>query len=387
MVETLFGGDGSTMRRVHGLVLIGGAQRDAGKTSFASALIRRVGAGRPVVGAKVTVIRNEGRGGCARGGEGCGVCVSLAGRPFLLEEERGALPRKDTARLLAAGADSVWWLRVAEASLAEGRDALLAHVDPGAVVVCESNSFRMAVEPDLFLLVDDPRQADSKASCRAVLPLVDALVHSFDRSFDPRPDSIWLHDGRWSYRRPATAVILAGGRSRRMGTDKALLKIDGEPLIRRLARQLERHVEQVLISARRVSDYSYLGYEVVPDRVPDLGPLGGIASALARSAHDLTLFVPCDLPGIPQDLVTRLLREARSADAVVPRREDGQVEPLFAVYRRRVLPSVNAALSRGARRVIAFHDACDLRTVDLAPGVALDNLNTRAAYEAHTGTV
>ena len=96
------------MTRVRGMLMVGAAGRNAGKTEFACSVIRKFGRGHEIVGAKVTTIGQRG-GACPRGGEGCGVCSSLEGN-YCITEETGALPGKDTSRLLAAGARRVFWL-------------------------------------------------------------------------------------------------------------------------------------------------------------------------------------------------------------------------------------------------------------------------------------
>ena len=212
-------------RRVRGMLLIGAAARDAGKTTFACSLIERLARERPVIGAKITVIRESG--GCARGGRGCGVCTSLGDAPYLLSEERGQNPTKDTARLLAAGATRVYWLRVAESHLREGRDALLARLGEGQAIVAESNTFRLSVEPDLFLVLRCRGGEYVKDSCRATLPLADCVVWSDGHVFEPRVEALGYHQGRWTISHETTRSSQPVVTTVRMGRDEAFLKVDG----------------------------------------------------------------------------------------------------------------------------------------------------------------
>ena len=142
-----------TPTRVPGMLLIGAAQRDAGKTTFATAVVGRLARAGRVTGVKVTLLRDDD-GPCPHGGDDCHDCELPCGQGFVLAEERGERPGKDTAKLLAAGASRVLWLRARESSLVEARDALLAALEPGVPVVCESNTFRRAVEPDLFVVLE-----------------------------------------------------------------------------------------------------------------------------------------------------------------------------------------------------------------------------------------
>jgi hypothetical protein len=133
------------------LILIGSTGRNAGKTTLAAALIRRFNAQFPLIALKVTAV--EARSGlCPRGGAGCGAC-SLGGADFLLEEERGAAGEKDTARLLAAGASRVFWLRSLRSALDGGFAAFQRLVPPGALVVAESNALGALLRPAFFVMI------------------------------------------------------------------------------------------------------------------------------------------------------------------------------------------------------------------------------------------
>lgn len=362
-----------------GVLLVGAAGRNAGKTEFACAVVRRVAATREVVAVKVTTVHDLD-GACPRGGRGCGVCGQLAA-PFDLLEERGGAAGKDTVRLLASGARRVFWLRVREGALAAGAAALLDQLGPDALCVCESNSLRHVLEPGLFLLVRAAGERETKASAAAVADLVDVEVRSDGRRFSPAPDELQVTDeGRWAWRRPATLIVLAGGRSRRMGQDKALLPIDGRPLIERVVRRLEPFFAEVLVSVAEPGRYEFLGRRTVVDRVPGEGPLRGIASALAASSHDVNLVVPCDAPDVSVSLALRLLRAVREGDAAVPRTAEGRPEPLFAVYHRRTLPRLETALAAGERAIRRLYPDLDVRWVDLPAGAAVTNLNTMQDY-------
>jgi molybdenum cofactor guanylyltransferase len=369
-----------TPTRVPGMLLIGAAQRDAGKTTFATTLVSRLARTGRVTGVKVTLIRDD-EGPCPHGGDDCHDCALPCGQGFVLAEERGERPGKDTAKLLAAGASRVLWLRARESSLLEARDALLAALEPGVPVICESNTFRRAVEPDLYVVLERAGATWQKPSCQAVRALADVEVVSDGVTFDPPADRVVIHEGRWVTRHAATAVVLAGGQSRRMGVDKALLPLGGEGLLQRVVHQVEPLFDQVLISARSADDYAFLGHPVVPDARPGLGPMGGLVSALERARHDLVLVLPCDLAEVPLDLVSRLLRQARGANAVVPRSADGHYEPLVAVYRRSLLPILRAALERGERRLIDLFPDLGVNALPLAPGEVVRNLNTPADYQ------
>lgn len=116
----------------------------------------------------------------------------------------------------------------------------------------------------------------------------------------------------------AVGIILAGGRSSRMGTDKALLEIEGESLLVRSTRIVSSVVAEVLIVGRTELPPELAGTPAIEDRYPGTGPLGGIASGLAQVGAEWALVVACDLPFLQADLLRLLLELAPGYDAVVP---------------------------------------------------------------------
>ena len=177
------------------MLMIGAAGRDAGKTAFACAIIRRFQE-TGVNAAKVTAVQ-ERDGTCPRGGEGCGVCSTLE-EEFCITEELSPDGLKDTQRLLAAGARRVVWLRVMKEHLDRGAAALLDSLDTTTPVICESNSLRHAVVPGLFLMVRNRNSGFIKASAREVEQFADAVVYSDGRTFDFDFNGIRLKNRKWT---------------------------------------------------------------------------------------------------------------------------------------------------------------------------------------------
>ncbi|MHC4213470.1 MAG: hypothetical protein ACYSWP_08880, partial [Planctomycetota bacterium] len=213
------------MIRLDGMLMIGAVGSNVGKTELACALIKKFSREREVTGIKVTTIKSKD-GRCPRGGDGCGVCASMEGS-FIVTEETDAGLEKDTARLLRAGASRVLWMRVVEGHLEEGLRCLLEVVGRDSVCLCESNSLRKVVEPDVFLIVRGPKEVKWKRSSQEVRSFADVIVTSDGNGFDFDIDRINLVDGKWFIRNEATAIIMAGGNSSRMGQDKSMLILDG----------------------------------------------------------------------------------------------------------------------------------------------------------------
>jgi molybdenum cofactor guanylyltransferase len=144
--------------------------------------------------------------------------------------------------------------------------------------------------------------------------------------------------------------ILAGGLSSRMGSDKALLEIDGRPLIAHALDLLSAVTPAPRICGSRPDLAPFA--DVIPDNFPNSGPLGGIEAALSASTTDLNLFLPVDLPNLPIEFLRVLVARAEDSNAVatIPTLA-GLPQPLTAIYSRRLLPGLRAALAAGDYKV------------------------------------
>jgi molybdopterin-guanine dinucleotide biosynthesis protein A len=362
-------------------VMIGSVGRNTGKTEFACSLIRSLARRYPVAAVKVTTIY-DGQESCIHGDSGCGVCAAMD-REWCFTDELDPTRTKDTSRMLGAGAQPVWWLRVRERSMAHAARELRGLAPEGGILIIESNGIRRISEPDLFFMLGDPARPGMKESAAAVLTDVDVFVSYDGRQFDFDGESLRLDSGRCVFHRDAGAIILAGGRSSRMGTDKRHLHVHGRPLVEHVFAQITGMFGEVLMS---VGDVPYDGIPAarqVVDRFGDAGPMGAIASALEESAYDINFVTACDIPSLPLGFINVLLRQARDHQVVVPVDAYGRHEPVFAVYRKSVLPHLRRLLEGGERRVLMLYDHVDTCRVAIPPGIDLRNLNTKADYQAH----
>lgn len=184
------------------------------------------------------------------------------------------------------------------------------------------------------------------------------------------------------------AVILAGGKSSRMGRDKALLPLGDSSM---LASQLERYRASgfaVAVSVDRAGRFPVGDALELPDAFPGQGPLNGLYSAFTRTDENAVFFTATDLPDGDPALAQRLLQLRGDYDACLIRRADGTVETLFGVYARSCLPAVEACLCAGRRAMRAALEGLDVRYVEESelPEWALErvlrNVNTPEDYEA-----
>jgi len=166
-------------------------------------------------------------------------------------------------------------------------------------------------------------------------------------------------------------AILAGGQSRRMGQDKALLDFLGEPLLNRILRRVRSLTDDVFVVATGRPEYERFRVPVVPDRLPGSGPLGGIYTALAEAKHDRCLVLACDLPFVNTGLLRFMAEQFADCDVLIPalaaRRSDQgsdeTLETLHAIYGRTCLPAIERQLRTGNHKIIAFFPHVRVRKV------------------------
>ncbi|MGZ5495646.1 MAG: molybdenum cofactor guanylyltransferase [Candidatus Aminicenantales bacterium] len=370
------------MRVLPTMILVGSTARNLGKTALATRLIEALRPREKVVGVKVTTIRDRGAG-CPRGGEGCGTCSSLTGN-YEIREETDPDGEKDTSRLLKAGAARVFWLKVMRDALAEGLEALMTHIDRGAVIVAESNSLRNVVTPSLFLMLKDSGCDEVKPTARDVMPFVDITVPSANGN-----PEVSMGDILKTYYSYFTSIVLAGGTSRRMGKDKALLPIDGRPMIQSLIQSLVPISREIIVSLNDRERHQQLkqvlpgGVRVVYDERPGQGPLMGIYAGLKASETDVNFVIACDIPEIDPGFITEMRSHTGDHDVVVSVDTEGRTNALLAMYRRSVIPLVKKQLDEGQRKIILFYPQCRVKYVPLHDGAWYKNINTMDDYETY----
>ena len=190
---------------------------------------------------------------------------------------------------------------------------------------------------------------------------------------------------RINERTGSAAFILSGGKSSRMGEDKAFLRFHGQTL---LETAIEK-AEEIAASVRVVGPRAKFGSDAIEDIFPNCGPLGGIHAALAQSRHELNLIIAVDTPFIEVKFLKFLFEQAESSRAVVtvPRTADG-FQPLCAVYRKGFGGVAERALKRGNYKIDALFLQVETRIIEepemrrfaFDPAM-FQNLNTREEYE------
>jgi len=185
-----------------------------------------------------------------------------------------------------------------------------------------------------------------------------------------------------------SGIVIAGGRSRRMGRPKAALPLGGTSMLEYVGARLAPLVRELVIVAaadQQVPTMNLAGARVLRDRVRDAGPLPALALGLRAIATPWAIVLACDTPFV-RGAVLRCLLDERGTAGAVPR-WDGRLEPLVACYHRDLAPRIEALVARGERRMQAIAELAGVRVVEtdrLTPldpaGWSFRSLNTPEAY-------
>jgi molybdopterin-guanine dinucleotide biosynthesis protein A len=179
-----------------------------------------------------------------------------------------------------------------------------------------------------------------------------------------------------------SGLLLAGGQSRRMGTDKALLEWRGQPLALHAAAAMRPWVGEMLL-AGPAERYASLGFRCCLDAFADGGPMAGVHAGLKQAAGALVLVSTCDAPLVSEALWAFLLERLEPGDEVLCARAAGQLHPLVGLYRRHCWEALEEGLRQGERRATALLERLDARAAEVPDALVwqLANLNTPADFD------
>jgi len=190
-----------------------------------------------------------------------------------------------------------------------------------------------------------------------------------------------------------TVVVQAGGESRRMGQDKALLPFLGQPMISRILDRVAPIADELMVTTNHPEDYRFLNLPLIGDCIPGRGALGGLYTALNAASQPFVAVLACDMPFINLKLLAaqRDLLIEQQVDAVIPQLEGG-TEPFHAIYRRAAcLPPVEAVLAQDKWRVDAWFDQVKIyyisrQEIEKYDPKLLSFLNANTPEELQTAT-
>ena len=183
------------------------------------------------------------------------------------------------------------------------------------------------------------------------------------------------------------AAILVGGKSSRMGSNKAFLELKGKTFIELQIELLREIFDDIFISANTSSEYEHLNLSIFKDVYPGNGPLGGIYTSLINSSSLHTFMLACDMPFIGPELINHLKDLTKEYDVVIPKSEKG-LEPLHAFYSKKCIDPIKRSLEEDNLRITSFFPHVNVKIVELdnlnlsdSFKNSIKNLNTRDDYE------
>ncbi|PXY01045.1 hypothetical protein DF185_10345 [Marinifilum breve] len=141
-------------------------------------------------------------------------------------------------------------------------------------------------------------------------------------------------------------IVLSGGKSSRMGTEKGLVKWQGKTLIEYSVNCLNAVCDDIVISSNN-KDYNYLNFPVIKDEIANCGPIGGIYSCMKNVIADYYLVISCDVPNVPTELFKDLLKNIGDADLIYAVDSMGKKQPLVAIYKRSCFSTIETELLNG----------------------------------------
>lgn len=150
-----------------------------------------------------------------------------------------------------------------------------------------------------------------------------------------------------------TGIVLAGGKSSRMGTDKSLLKWKGKTLIEHAVETIKPVCIKVVISSNK-KVYGFTGCDTWPDELPGQAPIIGIYSCLKRSETEINIFLSCDMPYLRTDLLRHMIDRVDNHPLLVPVNDDGLLEPLCGIYRKTIIPHLEKHIRHNNLSIYEF---------------------------------
>ena len=178
--------------------------------------------------------------------------------------------------------------------------------------------------------------------------------------------------------RDCTAIILAGGKSRRMSFDKKYLKIEGSFLLDRVISNVSELFSDIIISTTENFNSKYPNINIVRDTFLNRGPIGGILSGLENSLSDKNFIIAADIPEISGELISEMYLFTGNHEIVIPQSGTLQPEPLFGFYKKSIIPYLRKNLSEGNNKIIDIYNHTTLKTIDMKSSDWFFNLNTES---------
>ncbi len=168
-----------------------------------------------------------------------------------------------------------------------------------------------------------------------------------------------------------TGIILSGGKSLRMGENKAFIQFEGIPIIKRIYDLFRGLFQEIIIVTNQKELFSDFDSKIFSDLIPDRGVLGGLYTGIFFSTFSYSFCVACDMPFIKKAVVQYLIENTEGYDAIVPRTSDG-LQPLHAIYSKNCLDPIRKIMEKGNYKVIDFYDMVKVKIIEEDHFIFLD---------------
>lgn len=186
----------------------------------------------------------------------------------------------------------------------------------------------------------------------------------------------------------ASGIILAGGKSSRMGEDKSLLTFNDKTLIAQIVETLKRvpAIKEIIIVSNESNKYNFTDIKEITDIYPSMGPLSGIHTSLVSAKYDYCFITACDMPFLNNELVDYIIKQSAGFDIAIPLINDN-LEPLCAVYSKNCLKNIENSLEKNIWQVFDFYSQVKVNYLEeskikmiVDPEIVFFNVNTPNDY-------
>jgi molybdenum cofactor guanylyltransferase len=168
-----------------------------------------------------------------------------------------------------------------------------------------------------------------------------------------------------------TGIILSGGKSIRMGENKAFIEIDGVPIIRRIHNLFKELFQEIIIVTNQKELFSNFEAKIYSDIFPNKGVLGGLYTGIFFSTFNFSFCVACDMPFIKKSLVQYLLNHIKEEDVIVPQTKDG-LQPLHAIYSKNCLEPIKKVIEQGKYKITDIYDLVKVKIIQENEFISFD---------------
>jgi len=177
------------------------------------------------------------------------------------------------------------------------------------------------------------------------------------------------------------AIILAGGKSRRFGSNKELCIIDGIPLIQKVIDVAKSITKNITIVSNKPENLNFISFPKYKDIIPNIGPLGGIYTGLVHSEMKLNLILACDIPNISTEFLIYLISNVVGNEITVPCHTNNMLEPLCAIYSKTCIPYIKSQIEVSEYQVVQIYDRVKTKKLPITPNYSNQFFNINSKHD------